>query len=481
MKNVMIYGFDSGPMTRVIQRLHDDKIMNVKLWFYDEEPIDEWFKSFSCGQLITDLWRSGFKKIDESPPDDVNKKVLQQMDWLMQEFARDTEFYREFYYEYKNITCYLTNLFYSKLKNGKIDLILFHDIPHGNIASLVYVVAKAMNLDTLFLESLHYIFPKKFIYAQTIEDIGIISQIPDYYQTVPEWHIERAFKKNLAYMTPKQIKKDRGEDWSRKFKFIMNPSAWISERNSVLKNNFIKYDSFTDYIERKTIQCISKYFRRYQYHKNLNFFATKNIDFNKKYVYVPLHLQPEMTVDTVGGMFRDQLLLVEKVHNMIPDDWYIYIKENPKQLAFARDKYFFKRLSSIPNTILVDRSVDTYKLLENSQFVATVTGTAAWESITGGKPALIFGNVWFAELPGIIRYHESVSINDILNYSFKHSELEKAVERFTKKLCNGIWRSYDINNSVDFNDEENFRELQQSMKFILQQFGIYSEKNCCYE
>ena len=78
---------------------------------------------------------------------------------------------------------------------------------------------------------------------------------------------------------------------------------------------------------------------------------------------------------------------------MLPDDWFIYVKENPKQKEYMRERYFFERLSLIPNTVFVDRSVDTYKLMESAQFVSTITETAAWEAITGGKNALLFGKI----------------------------------------------------------------------------------------
>ena len=42
-------------------------------------------------------------------------------------------------------------------------------------------------------------------------------------------------------------------------------------------------------------------------------------NFECEYVYFPLHLQPEMSTDTNGGMFTDQLLALEKLSRVMPD------------------------------------------------------------------------------------------------------------------------------------------------------------------
>ena len=469
LKNIMIYGFESGPMVQVIRKLQEDKIFTVKRWIYRDNICDGKLRSSPIARSSTTFWRQEWQKLNEYPEISINEKVTAQMDWIMQELARETDFYREFFYEYKAIINHMVNEYYTELKNSNINVVLFADVPHNHIAALLYIVARAMNIDTIFTIPLHYTFPKKFIYSHTIEDYGVHSQLPDYHASVPEWHIKKSFKKELAYMTPKQIKQDRGEDWGQKLKFFRNPSLWIKDRKAVIKKNFAKYDSAGDFLERKAVQFISRQFRKYTYKKNLKLFAQKHVDMNRNFVYFPLHLQPEMTADTIGNIYRDQILVIEKIRNIIPNDWYVYVKENPKQLPIARDKYFFKRLTAIPNTILVDSSMDTYELLEKSRFVATITGTAAWESITGGKPALLFGNIWFKTFPGIIRYYEKMKLEEITNYSFSHSDLEKSVEFFTKKLCDGVWLATDINSIDDYDEEKNIIELYNSFKFIFRQ------------
>ena len=147
-----------------------------------------------------------------------------------------------------------------------------------------------------------------------------------------------------------------------------------------------------------------------------------------------------MTTDVLGGKYVDQLLAIEKLRNMLPDDWYIYVKENPKQKLYMRGRYFFERLSLIANVVFVDRTIDTYKLMESAQFVSTITGTAAWEAITGGKNALIFGRVWFDHFPGIFRFEEIESIQEILQYRISHDDIQKETNKLRRKLIKGYYK-----------------------------------------
>ena len=71
------------------------------------------------------------------------------------------------------------------------------------------------------------------------------------------------------------------------------------------------------------------YDEKKKYQANVIKCSEKNIDFNCDYVYFPLHLQPEMTTDVLGGIYCDQLLAIEKLRAMLPPNWMIYVKENP--------------------------------------------------------------------------------------------------------------------------------------------------------
>ncbi|MEG1801636.1 MAG: hypothetical protein RR273_06620, partial [Oscillospiraceae bacterium] len=87
----------------------------------------------------------------------------------------------------------------------------------------------------------------------------------------------------------------------------------------------------------------------------------------------------------------------------LPDDVYIYVKENPKQGIKARSLHYPADLANIPHVKLVSHDTDTYSLIENSIAVATITGTALWEGLWKGKNGIMFGSFITQRAPGIFK------------------------------------------------------------------------------
>lgn len=131
-------------------------------------------------------------------------------------------------------------------------------------------------------------------------------------------------------------------------------------------------------------------------------------DLEENYIYIPLHYQPERTSIPEGGIYGDQYLMIDLLSDVIPPNWKLYIKEHPAQFNSSRAHqgrwlHSYERLQKIDGSQLIGFSNDSFELIDNSQAVATLTGTAGWEAIVRGTPALIFGNAWYRQSPGA--YH----------------------------------------------------------------------------
>ena len=77
--------------------------------------------------------------------------------------------------------------------------------------------------------------------------------------------------------------------------------------------------------------------------KNLNKAARINIskiDLSKKYVYFPLHFEPERTTNPDGKEFQDQFIALTKLRQIIPEDIDIVVKEHPTQLRSYLKRVF---------------------------------------------------------------------------------------------------------------------------------------------
>ena len=429
MKNVILWGFTFRDARESLGALNNS-VINIKKWIISEDlSRDEFYSNYEIE--FTSGWHNkGYFTAGECAEKYVTDYIYDNLPMLLQNFARDEFVYRLPHYEYINIINMLVNHYYAMLKQG-VDMVVFEDIPHGGSGLTMYMVAKAMGIKTLMLVPAYE--AGYFTYCYSIEDYGIFADASDYCEELDDIVIKKEYKKDIAYMTPEMMAKDLGKhSMSYYFQPLLSPKYYFWKKKVLWKEQQAKYLNLYDFLEKKIIRSVGRYFQHRCYNKN-NSKTVQYVDFKKKYVYFPLHLQPEMTTDVLGGKYTDQLLAIEKLHKILPDDWYIYVKENPKQKSYMRGRYFFERLSLIPNVVFVDRTVDTYKLMESAQFVSTITGTAAWEAITGGKNALIFGRVWFDHFPGIFRFEEIESIQEILQYRISHDDIQKETNKLRRK------------------------------------------------
>ena len=180
-------------------------------------------------------------------------------------------------------------------------------------------------------------------------------------------------------------------------------------------------------------------------------------------------MQPEMTTSTLGGIFTDQILALEKLSTIIPNDWLIYVKENPKQLEGHRGKYFFERLKLLPKARYISKEINSFDLIDNCQFVSTITGTAGWEAIISNKVCLIFGQAWYQNFNGIIKWHNNLTLEDILSVTINNNKVQQDYNNLVNKTANGIVDRGYISNYKEYSDESNAQHIYNSFKRIIQE------------
>ena len=127
-------------------------------------------------------------------------------------------------------------------------------------------------------------------------------------------------------------------------------------------------------------------------------------DLKKKFIYVPLHFQPECSTCPMAGAYVDQLLEVQLLSACVPDDVLLYVKEHPRQYKkgiIGRDISFYEGLSALPNVHVVPIDCSSFALRESSMAVATGTGTAGFEALFREKPVFMFGHRYYQYAPGV--------------------------------------------------------------------------------
>ena len=324
--------------------------------------------------------------------------------------------------------------FYADLKKLQPNYVLFSTFPHFGTDYALYLCAKALNIKIII--TFQTLFSNRFFAIESLEDFEKVHQKKQYSQN--NHTIKKSFKKELFYMN--KIKNNKK---ICSFSLLGESLKLLTKQSKPL--------TFTGMIQ-KFQECKS-------YNKlSINTIIEK-IDFKQKYVYFPLQLQPEMTTSMLGGIYSDQLLALEQLSSILPNNWKIYAKENPKQTPRQRGKFFFKRLKAIPKVIYLSPAINTHYLIEHSQFVSVVTGTAGWEAISGGKNVLVFGKAWYSSLPGVFQYNENIDIKKIVSSKIDHHELEDKFNNLLNTAHEGVIDPSYNQLVPDYSEEKNEKLL----------------------
>lgn len=422
MINTLVSGFYMPYTAPAIEKLNKDGIIDLKLWIYGDSQASE------CIHYENKVWWwdivfGPWYNMETSLSEEQQNYLFPKFHLFEQQLVREKLFELDSAYEIRNIIFKLIYYFKHQIEANQIQLLLLTDVPHGAYDYLLYHVAKMMGVRVLFTMPSFWT-DMTFIY-ESLEEIGLLGDAKG------EVAIEEKFEKDIEFFKSdafynqfKPTIKSQLSKYSEKYASI---SHIVSERKDRKEKRANMYNGLYDSIllhlhrafkrvrEKKAFRCCYRTYFRDEIHSD------------EKFVYFPLHLQPEMTVDTLGGEYYDQLLALEKLRKILPDEWYIYVKENPIQFEYMRGKRFYERLMSIENIRCLSKKVNTYDLIRGCEFVATINGSAGWEAISGGKQVLYFGNPWYKHMDGVSKYFDGICVEDIMIKSIDHKKIEEQI------------------------------------------------------
>ena len=374
------------------------------------------------------------------------------------------------FYDSQNYYHISTDVLGSILVENNINSVLFLGIPHLFYDTLLYQVAKAIGIETLIVT--HSVFPNLYYSLSAVDDCGILPK-PSTEQSIEPMEINSKETPDWYYM--KNIEQECGELGGLKFRaishlllFLLKTSPLkllqpiyiirLLNRMSKISSAFPEWrDPFASFFHVKQLA----------YFETLIEFERTEIHLDKKFVYFPLQLQPEMTTSSLGGRYSDQILAIEHLAHIVPGDCLIYVKENPKQTGKMRGPMFFHRLRRISNVRMLPSHANTHALTDRAVFVATVTGTVGWEAIRKGKKVLVYGKPWYRSMPGVIEYHRNFQFEDISNLTFDHSELERYVGWLISRAHVGEIDPKSANRVEIFNPELNDQNVAETLLDLL--------------
>jgi len=397
-----------------IKKLDEDNVLKPVVWVG---------KNPNCTNDVHDFDYARFDNYKYSEvPIDIIRKLEPYKQTYMEMFQRNYRPWEQNAYNGKNIHemshifYMLINILYKIFTDNKIEFVFLSRIPHLGADFVMFKMAEILNIPRVaFQANWLFDFQNYSEYVYNLDDYG-------------------SFEEN-------EIDND-----------ILNADFDKSMIENVLNKYYSYQDSavnrskkYQDNIFKKLLKefrhtgtrelAVIRYKRRRDYAKTMDKICNNSPDLNLDYVYFPLHLQPEMTTSLLGGKYCDQVLAVEDLSRILPDNWKIYVKENPSQGFFQRDEYFFKRLLNIPNVEFVGKEVSSIELIKKSKIVSTISGTAGWEAILIGKPVIIFGRAWYLKSPGVWTYSEKLDINTVLNTEFSLDDIYNSAKIHRAKMA----------------------------------------------
>jgi hypothetical protein len=329
------------------------------------------------------------------------------------------------------------------IKTKEIDLIISPSIPHRVFDYALYVAAKINKINFVMFQMTHF-GDASFI-------ISDINRTPDYLKvkmnnvsnkqlldlpSVMQDILIKLQKSHTDALPPDMV--EQRDTYSDYKSFRFQATSFLKDLRKVM-TLFNKSETYKIYYgkhpEVSSMNKLTAYLmRKYGEIKKLklkNKYCnyTTNVNLDEKFIFVALHYQPEETSCPTGGFYVEQRQIIKNLLEVFPLDVNIYIKEHSSQFfpyfegETGRTEQFYKDVSSMSARVsFVPLDYDTFKLVDNSLAVATISGTIGWESIFRIKPVLLFGRGWYEDMPGVYKVKSmkdlSKAKNEIINQNY---------------------------------------------------------------
>jgi hypothetical protein len=419
------------------------------------------------------------------------KVVLKMMD-------RQDPYQSFTYHERKRL--YYNQLIYwfFTLKKLSIDVLIFSVSPHSSSAYICYTVCKYLKIQTVIFGNTkipEIVFPK-----MSIEDVPTTKIIPeDTNQSLNsrrKSELIKSFIRNVSgeyqdaihWTTKIQMERDKLErnkfkklikliyinKWPRYLKKILSLRK-VSRNCNYKRNGYLIEESSMTNFELRRLNSYRK--KKIEQLKKIYRSMCQTVSLDKKYLYFPLHYQPERSSSPYGDIYVDQWLVINMVSCLLPKGWKLYIKEHPAQFMLCKSGYmgrtkdFYNDINKFKNVKMIDSKINPFKLIDNAKAVVTLTGTSGFEAVLRGIPALVFGYAWYRNCPGVFYTTTSSECADALKkiddgFKVNSKEVESYLLDLEKKCVRVCLPSSRIG-SIQITYGEQVNELYRGIISII--------------
>ena len=358
----------------------------------------------------------------------------------------------------------------------EVDLVFSPIIPHRGYDFSIYLACKSLNIkfisiqmtpfldNFLVIDDIFQCTNENLIASNNKNSEKITKEIQKYIkkntdkyaEAMPYYMIQQENEKRLINKIPFFLKKISS------FLYYLLTSSFKGIYITKDKTKGYKDSSLIDFLISRIAGIRRLNFLRAEYKRHI-----VKIPIDKKIIFFPMHYSPEETSNPTGGeRYFDQEKIIRDISNNIPEDYVLVVKEHTTQFHYqyygylGRDLDFYRKISSFKNVFFIDSQLSSFEIIDNSDAIVTISGTAGFEALCRKTKCLLFGRSWYESLPGVYKIKSSTDISAALQdkFIFNEGNLMRATNNLIQKSFYGSYDQHYENRS-DSTREETLNQL----------------------
>ncbi len=179
--------------------------------------------------------------------------------------------------------------------------------------------------------------------------------------------------------------------------------------------------------------------------RRLDYYALKETD---QFVYFPLQVQPEATVDVLATYFNNMLEVIRLTAQSLPGDLKLIVKEHPNFVGMRKESYY-KKIMQLPNVKLVKFNTSQRELMKRCAMVVSVGISTPVEAAFYDKPTITFNEFYPSRLLPHVHYHTdfttlSAQMKKMMAENYDQKKYRDALQHYVETVLDRAFkRNYD--------------------------------------
>ncbi|HET7476234.1 MAG TPA: hypothetical protein VFJ97_09480 [Dermatophilaceae bacterium] len=165
-------------------------------------------------------------------------------------------------------------------------------------------------------------------------------------------------------------------------------------------------------------------------------------DVPQRYVFMPLHVQPESSVDVMGQDWRDQPYTARTLADALVGTGITLAVKEHAHFIWRRDPDFWPPFDSHPNIALVSPHLGSGELAAGAVFTLTATGTVGLEGGLRGQPVVSGAQMPWTALGNVAHLARPDDLPEFVatrGWERLHEERERIDDWFVRDYARHSW------------------------------------------